>query len=140
MNRIYHTWDKWECYPAGFFEKRPPDGMTPDDCRETYATMLSDIERFNRAMDCVLEEWKYSCEHNLTNEKMNRIAWMGQAALCRSLGIPAAFRGGYTLLSLGEKRLANAAALNKINKWMELVGETRLTTESVKPKTAANLY
>lgn len=36
----------------------------------------------------VVEEWKYSCEHNLTNESMNKIAYIGQAACCIYGGVP----------------------------------------------------
>lgn len=34
--RVLHTWDKWECYPAGFYEERPPDGVTQDEGEEKY--------------------------------------------------------------------------------------------------------
>ena len=43
MERIYHTWDKWECYPAGFYETKPPQkDMTIDDCKQAYADFLRD--------------------------------------------------------------------------------------------------
>jgi len=140
MNRIYHTWDKWECYPAGFFNTTPPEGMTKDECREAYRLFLSDIPRFCEAMSRVIEEWPNSCEHNLTNEKMNRVAWMGQAAMCLEMGVPSVFRGGYMLLTKTQKEKANAAALRYINLWREKYNEPPLTTESVKSKTEANLY
>lgn len=29
-----------------------------------------------------INKWPFSAEHNLTNESMNRVAWLGQAAAC----------------------------------------------------------
>jgi ParB-like chromosome segregation protein Spo0J len=31
--RIFHTYDLWECHKAGFYESKPPAGMTADNCR-----------------------------------------------------------------------------------------------------------
>lgn len=138
MNRIYHTWDKWECYPAGFFEVRPPKGLEEDDCIEKYKELLIDIEEFKRIMRLIINEWINSCEHNLTNERMNRIAWMGQASLCYKYGIPARYRGGYNLLSDEQKKLADDAALEIINEWMVNNGYEKVA--SIESKTEMDLY
>lgn len=140
VNRIYHTWDRWECYPAGFFEVHPPKGMTEEDCVNTYRLLLIDVEEFKRIMRLIISEWVNSCEHNLSNERMNRIAWMGQAALCYKYRIPARFRGGYNLLTEDEKMAADLAALEIINEWMIKTGNPILTIETVQSKTEADLY
>lgn len=140
MNRIYHTWDKWECYHAGFFEVRPPKGFTDDQCELLFAELLKDIPEFKRIMLRIISEWQNSCEHNLTNERMNRIAWMGQSALCYKYHIPARYRGGYNLLSKDEQQAADEAALEVINLWMESKGYDLQTPETIKSKTEADLY
>lgn len=140
MERIFHTWDKWECYPAGFYEVRPPKGMTKEECEEAYRALLSDEEAFADALSKIMVEWKHSCEHYLTNDRMNRIAWMGQAALAYVHGIPSMFRGGYNLLTEEEKARADAVALEYINKWMVSRGEEELTPDTIKSRTTANLY
>lgn len=140
MNRIYHTWDKWECYRAGFFEANPPKGMTDDYCVNKYSELLIDIPEFKKVMLLIIQEWPNSCEHNLTNEKMNRIAWMGQAALCYKYSIPSKYRGGYNLLTDIEKQNADNAALEIINVWMDKMGYPHYTPETIKSKTEANLY
>lgn len=140
MNRIYHTWDKWECYPAGFFEVRPPKGLTDDDCIEMYRLLLMDIDEFKRIMRLIIHEWVHSCEHNLTNERMNRIAWMGQASLCYKHRIPARYRGGYHLLTDDQKKLADDAALEVINEWMVKEGYPLMTIEEIQPATEVDLY
>ena len=140
MNRIYHTWEKWECYPAGFYEAHPPEGMTVEQCEIAYRDFLADVPKFSAAIGCVISEWKNSCEHYLTNENMNRIAWLGQASLCRALKIPSRFRGGYNLLSDEQKIAADETALIYLNKWREVNGAEPLTMDDVQSKTQANLY
>lgn len=141
MKRVYHTWDKWECYPAGFYENKPADRtLTDDQCRDMYAKFLRDIPAFEAAMDGVLRDWPNSTEHYLSNENMNRIAWLGQSAMCYAHGVPAAFRGGFFRLTDDEQHTANLAALGALNKWLTARGESPLTLEQAKSKTEANLY
>ena len=124
MTRIFHTFDAWECYPAGFYENRPKDSpLTDNQCREQYAIFLRDVAKFQAAMDGVIRDWPNSTEHYLSNERMNRIAWLGQAAMCYATGIPARYSGGYQLLTEAEKLAANTAALSYLNKWLESRGE-----------------
>lgn len=142
MKRIYHTWDKWECYPAGFYDDKPasrPDSKKPELEKE-YSEFLADSEKFRAALLGVLSNWKNSCEHYLSNENMNRIAWLGQAAACFSMGLPSAYRGGFHLLSDDQQRMADSVALEALNQWLAQRGEPPLSLESAQSKTEANLY
>ena len=141
MQRIYHTWDEWECYPAGFYETRPPSkDMTTDQCKRTYADFLRNDTRFAKAASDVVSEWRNSCEHYLTNERMNRIAWMGQAAMCKESGVSKFFCGGYFLLSELEQKRADWIALDAINSWMASNGYAHIGMEEALGKTQADLY
>lgn len=140
MKRIFHTWEKWECYPAGFYESRPERALTAEQCEFIYAELLRDIPAFDAALERVIAEWPRSCEHYLSNENMNRIAWLGQAALCIAKGIPACYRGGFNHMSEDEQRAANNAALRALNKWLVAQGEPALTIEDAASKTKANIY
>jgi len=116
-SRIFHTFDKWECEKAGFY-KQQVDGMTSDECKNAYRDFLANTERFKAAAIGVINEWKNSCEHYLTNFAMNRIAWVGQAAMCYETGVPSKFCSGFNLLTEEEKEAANQVALDVINEWM----------------------
>lgn len=141
MKRIYHTWDKWECYPAGFYEDKPKDRSWDDEyCLNLYYSLLRNDELFEAALKQVITEWVNSCEHYLTNERMNRIAWLGQASLCITYGIPSRYRGGFNRLSEQEQAHANEVALKYLNKWLEARGEKALTIEEAQSKTEADLY
>jgi hypothetical protein len=50
---------------------------------------------------------------------MNRIAWLGQAAVCYSLGIPSKYSAGWNLLTPEEQDRANEVALEALNKWLK---------------------
>jgi hypothetical protein len=140
VKRIYHTWDKWECYPAGLYETLPPEGMSTDQARRAYAEFLRDLPRFGAALDGLLRDWPHSCEHYLTNENMNRIAWLGQAAMCYATRVPAVFRSGFSLLSEPERDAANREALRALNVWLEARGEERVDLEAAGVAAKVNLY
>jgi hypothetical protein len=140
MQRIYHRWEEWEDYPAGFFNEQPPKGMTIEDCQNKYAEFLKDRKLFKKSALRVIEEWPNSTEHNLSNPNMNRIAWIGQTSVCIHYGIPSKYRGGYHLLSDREQLLADSIALEVINYWIFLHGEAPFTLKTIKSRTEADLY
>lgn len=142
MNRIYHTWDKWECYPAGFYNQRHPIADTSNQVAERqYADFLKNSVDFEAALIRVLKEWKNSCEHYLSNENMNRIAWLGQASACIAKKLPSCFRGGFNMLTEAEKETANLLALKYLNLWLVANGGEEIASlEDAQSKTVANLY
>ncbi len=116
-NRVFHTYEKWECHKAGFYETCK-EGMNKKECEEAYRDFLADKKRFSKAVASVIKEWKNSCEHYLTNSGMNRIAWLGQAACCYATGIPSAFRSGFFLLTEKQQQEADQIALDALNQWL----------------------
>ena len=97
-----------------------PDGVTPEVAKFYYAVFLKDTERFHYALERVVSQWPVSCEQFLSNESMNRIAWLGQSSMCIETGIPSAFRSGFFLLSQNERRVANHTADKYLRAWLEL--------------------
>ena len=86
MNRIYHPYHLWEDFKCGFY-----DNISGEEKKHKISKV---IEMFNseeltlKYMNMVVNDWKYSCEHNLTNESLNKIAYIGQAACCLYGGVP----------------------------------------------------
>lgn len=138
--RIFHEWQDWECFPAGFYSDKPPKDMTVEQCELAYRDFLADIPRFEIALNRVISEWKNSCEHYLTNEKMNRIAWLGQASMCIETGVSSRFCGGYNLLSDEGKQVADMKAFEYLNKWLLSNNRQAMSWEDAKSKTKADLY
>lgn len=138
-DRVFHTYDKWECHKAGFYNSSK-EGMTKQQCEEFYATFLSDSKRFEKALKKVISEWKNSCEHYLTNNSMNRIAWLGQASVCYESGIPSCFCGGFNLLSEEQQKTANNLALKYLNKWLSKNGRKEVTLDEAMTDRQSTIY
>jgi hypothetical protein len=126
--RIFHTFEKWECHKAGFYANSKA-GMTADQCEREYASFLSNDELFRGGLQGVLDNWINSCEHYLTNKAMNRIAWLGQAAMCYATGVPSKFCSGFNLLTNEQQNHANELALEALNFWMKKYGRSEITME-----------
>jgi ParB-like chromosome segregation protein Spo0J len=138
--RILHTWEKWECYRAGFYAERPPGGLTQDQGEEMYRVFLSDLSAFEAALKHVINQWKHSCEHYLTNDRMNRIAWLGQASAAQAINMPSGCRGGYHRLTEKEQHDADSLALLFLNEWLEANDRKPVTMEQAGGRTEAELY
>lgn len=117
MNRIYHPWNKWECYTHNFH-----GGMgdyQKDSTLSLYASLLKDLPKFEAALNTIISKWKYSCEHNLSNESMNRVAYLGQAACALVYNVPHnVCMGGYNLLNETERAAADAMAQKYLDLWL----------------------
>ena len=117
MNRIYHPWDKWEDYRHNFYGG--VSDYQKDNTLELYASLLRDLPKFEDALRHIIYEWKYSCEHNLSNESMNRVAYLGQASCALTYKVPHnVSMGGYNLLTQDEQQAADAMAQKYLNVWL----------------------
>lgn len=139
-NRVFHTFDKWECHKAGFYASCV-DGMTAGQCVAEYKRVLSDQELFGSILEKVITEWKHSCEHYLTNPSMNRIAWLGQAAVCYATKVPSKFCSGWNELNESEQSAANETALKYLNRWLESTGRDQVDmTDALSVGRQVNIY
>lgn len=117
-NRIFHTYDKWECHKAGFYKSKH-DRLSTEECEAEFKKILSDQSLFGSVLEKVITEWKNSCEHYLTNTSMNRIAWLGQAAVCYHSGVPSRYSTAWGDIEEDIRNEANKTALVYLNKWLE---------------------
>ena len=116
VRRIFHHWKTWECHKAGFYKTSADYNI--EESKALYAEFLGNIPRFECALERVLEEWPNSCEQFLSNDNINRVAWLGQASMCIETGTPSCFRGGFFLLSLAAQDRANKTAERYLTKWL----------------------
>lgn len=117
MNRIWHPWNKWECYKEGFYNSCSDIGISKEDAQFEYRDFLSCLWQFETALNCVINQWVYSCEHFLSNTSSNRIAWLGQASLAYAKGLPSEARGGFKLMTVIQQDQADNMALYYLNVW-----------------------
>lgn len=127
-DRIFHTFDKWECQKAGFYNGSKKD-MSKNECIEGFKNFFLEDGLFEKVLKNLIVEWKNSCEHYLTNKSMNRIAWLGQASVCYHTGIPSKFSSAYTLLSSNDQKKNNKIALKYLNIWLIENGLKKVSLE-----------
>lgn len=108
MLRIYHNHEKWE--DLGMYFNKPFElGKAIE--------FISNTNLFAQNMFRVVNEFKYSCEHNLT-ANINRIAWLGQAASFRGIGCPESItRQAWSKISKSKRAKADHHAVKCIEFW-----------------------
>ena len=75
---------------------------------------------YGKWMKKVVHDWRYSCEHNLSNVQSNRRAWIGHAACAYKMKCPEDIvRAAWGFLSDEQRALANAEADKAIALWEE---------------------
>ena len=116
INRIYHPWDLWEDHKNGFYDNI--SGKNKKDMINKVVEVFTNSELTEKLMTKVVKEWKYSCEHNLTNYQMNRVAWLGQAACCIFAGIPCTITmEAWSLVEKDKRDIADSIAEKIIKEW-----------------------
>lgn len=138
-DRIFHTYENWECYKAGFFATKMSN-FTKDQAEEEFADFLKNENDFDLALSELIFEWKNSCEQNLSNIALNRIAWLGQAAACYARGIPSKYRAGWFRLTAQQQDRANNIALKYLNVWLESNGRKSITMQEANIARQSELY
>lgn len=117
MNRIYHHYEKWECWKNGFWDSC--SGSVKEDKKNKVIELFNSSENTKIFMNRVIDEWKYSSEQNLSNDSMNRIAWIGQAACCIYDKIPSSVTmEAWSLVPDESKQMANKIAQDVLDKWI----------------------
>ena len=139
QGRIFHTYENWECYQAGFYATTK-NGMSKAQCEAAMRDLLCNVPAFKKALAGVITTWKNSCEHYLTNAAMNRIAWLGQASACYAIGIPAVYRGGFYLLTAEQQEAANSCALAALNKWLKANDRQAVDMDTAAPDREMEIY
>ena len=76
MNRIFNNYASWEDAKNGLYNNFSGNKKEAIDKILNIFCNYSETERL---MLKFLELWENSCDFNLSNSSMNRIAWLGQA-------------------------------------------------------------
>lgn len=92
--------------------------------KDTYLEMAISFtgndELYGEWMLHVVRDWKFSCEHNLSNRTQNRRAWIGHAACAYAFRCPEDIvRKAWSYLTEEQQTKANARADDAISKWEE---------------------
>ena len=82
--------------------------------------MFNNEMEMRQAMFYVVTNWKWSMEHNLTNNAMNKIAYIGQAACAYYAKIPSTVTmEAWSLLDKDVQEKANEVAKEALDYWIK---------------------
>jgi hypothetical protein len=132
IERLHHSWEKWEDYKAGFYNN--VSGKDKQGLIDSAVEMFSSAELTKINMSKVIKRWFFSCEQNLTNNGMNKIAYIGQAACCIYAGVPSTVTmEAWSSVSKENQTIANTIAEEVLKEW-EVFHTTILKQRSVDNK------
>ena len=116
MKRILHHFSLWEDHKNGFYDNCSGENKKIKLKRAVEMFDSTDLTELN--MNRVINEWANSCEHNLTNESMNKIAYIGQAACCIYAGVTSSITmEAWNLLDKDVQKRANGIAESILETW-----------------------
>ena len=116
LNRIYHHHSKWEEVGYGMYNNY--NLKEKEILIQRVINFFMQKSLVEEYMSMVVNEFKYSCEHNFTNPSMNKVAWLGQAAVARYIMIPEDItRIAWNFLDQNTQEQANRIAEKEIKRW-----------------------
>jgi hypothetical protein len=116
IKRIYHPYWLWEEVEHNMW------GYVSDRKKwlQRAIDFTGDHKKYGRFMMRVVNEWKHSCEHNLSHKSQNRRAWVGHAAVALAIQCPEDIvRAAWGCLSEEQQIKANNEADIAIAYWEE---------------------
>lgn len=124
MKRIYHSYDKWECFHEGMYRERKGEERASYVMQSLH--LLRNVRQLKMHMDAVVEEWLFSTEVHMTARNSNRRAFLGQAACCHAYHCSESeTREAWSYLLPEEAERANEAADSVIKTWEEHYNERK---------------
>ncbi|MCK5617087.1 hypothetical protein KAR91_85280 [Candidatus Pacearchaeota archaeon] len=114
IKRIYHPYWRWEECKYNMWGKV----KGKKDWLQRAIEFTGDHLLYGQWMIKVVNDWKYSCEHNLSDRSQNRQAWIGHAAVAYAIQCPEDIvRQAWGFLTEEQQRLANDQADSAILLW-----------------------
>lgn len=86
IKRVYLPYWLWEEWTNGMW--RNVYGNERTELLSKAITFTGNAKLYGQWMLQAVEQWPYSCLHNLTCLEMNRQAWIGHAATCLAINCP----------------------------------------------------
>jgi hypothetical protein len=116
IKQVFVHYKKWECYQNGMWFK--VDKKTEIELLKKAIDFTSNHILYGNAMNEVVFKWENSMLNFLTNQSINRKAYLGHCAVCYKLKIPEYIvRMAWKHLNEKQRILADKVALETIKKW-----------------------
>jgi len=116
MKRIFKKYTEWEDYKNGMYEmcKKEDEGLI---CKSV--SLLTDDNLFLEICKKVVKEWGITTSVHLTNNTINKKAWIGQASCSYLYNVPELVtRAAWGKLTKEQQDKANRIAETVINSYL----------------------
>jgi len=114
FDRVYHPVSAWEEVLFNMWG----EATCNKTAMEQAIGLTSDHKEYGGYMMRVVKEWPVSCENALTDNSLNKRAWVGHAACALAINCPEDItRKAWGFLTDGQQLLANKAADRAICWW-----------------------
>lgn len=116
IDRLFFHYESLEEFHAGMWRRPDRDAFLSGV--SSARQFMMDSGKFSEGMARVCDEWPNSCASNFTSPSTNPVAWLGQASVCLSIGVPeSCTRSAWMDLPATTQHIANAYAKSHIEKW-----------------------
>jgi hypothetical protein len=116
MTQIFIHYEKWEDFHSGMWRKLPKN--EEESFRIIAIKFTGNHILYGAAMIRVVNEWPYTCLHNLSNTSINRKAFIGHAACSLQINCPEYIvRQAWWKLTEEQRIMADEQAEIAINLW-----------------------
>lgn len=118
MKQVFYPYWEWEDYANGFYSKI--EKTQEIEKIHLAVNLLSNENLFYSVAKEMISKWLKSSEQNLTDDTINKKAWIGQASCCYSSGVPEYLtREAWGQLTETQREKANAVATKVIDEYFE---------------------
>ena len=115
--RIYKPYYLWEDWLNGMW--RSVDSKEYESYLQWAIDFTGDHIKYGESMGLVINEWKNTMLHNLTNQSINKRAFLGHCACCFDSGCPEYIvRDAWKLLTEQQRIDADTIAQKHIDNWI----------------------
>jgi len=132
MKKIYIKYNLWEDYKEGMYSLKKL--VNKNELIKLNINLLSNPDLFYNTGIKLIDIWPNSCDENLSNKNINRLAWIGQASCFVNHKSPEYItKKSWKLLDVKTQNKANMVAYKilkhyekRYNKVHRKMGETML--------------
>lgn len=122
VKQCYFHYAEWEDYQNGMYSDCSVSEY--EKAVKLSMDLLSNNSVFKSSIKKMFEKWVKSTKENLTNNDINKRAWVGQATCCfNHSSNEKATREAWGLLNEKTRDMANNVAEECINEWIKTNGD-----------------
>ncbi len=115
IEQKFHHFSRWEDYKNGFYDS---SCERYDEKINLSVELLSNQDHFCEVAIDMFDTWKISAEQNLTDNAINKNAWIGQASCCFNHSSPSYVTiEAWWRLDEETRKKANDTARKALKKW-----------------------